>query len=95
MENVSLDSLAMLRHKVADYSAWRPAYDADAPRRESAGLKELGVYRDAADQNMILMLVEVEDASVLRAMMASPDLAEKMKEAGVISKPDAWMGVPV
>jgi len=44
---------------------------------------------------MVLMVVEVEDASVLKAMMASPDLAEKMKEAGVISKPDAWMGVPV
>ena len=81
-----------LRHKVADYSAWRPVYDADAPRRAEAGLKEVGVYRDADDENMVLIVWETDDTNAFKAMMESPELAEKMKEAGVTSEPQTWMG---
>ncbi len=84
--------MVFLKHKVADYSAWRPAYDADASTRAEAGLKEAGVYRDADDENMILIVWDAEDGNALQAMLESPDLAEKMKAAGVTSKPEAWMG---
>jgi heme-degrading monooxygenase HmoA len=81
-----------LRHKVADYVAWRPIYDADEPRRNEAGLKEIGVYRDADDENMILIVWETDDTNAFKAMVESPDLADKMKEAGVTSEPETWMG---
>ena len=82
----------VLRHKVADYSAWRPVYDADAPRRAEAGLKEVGVYRDADDENMVLIVWGTEDGDTVKALVESPDLADKMKEAGVTSEPQVWMG---
>lgn len=85
-------STVFLKHKVADYSAWRPAYDADAPTRTEVGLKEMGVYRNADDENMILIVWETDDTNALKAMLESPDLADKMKKAGVTSKPEAWIG---
>ncbi len=86
--------MAFLKHKVADYSVWRPGYDADIPRRAEAGLQEVGVYRHTDDENMVMIVWEAEDGNVLNAMLESPDLAEKMKEVGVVSKPEAWMGEP-
>ena len=85
-------STVFLRHRVADYSVWRPVYDADAPRRTEVGLKEMGVYRDADDENMVLIVWETNDTNAFKAMLESPELADKMKEAGVTGKPEAWIG---
>jgi len=84
--------VTFLTHKVADYATWRPLYDADASRRAESGLQEMGIYRGADDQNMILIVWDVADGAVVKAMLESEDLAAKMKEAGVMSKPEAWMG---
>ena len=84
-----------IRHEVADYSAWKPIYDADLPRRNAAGLKEIGVYREASDENMVVVIFEVENPEVIKEMLQSEDLAEKMKEAGVLTKPEVWVGNPI
>ncbi|MCH8293301.1 cyclase [Candidatus Poribacteria bacterium] len=84
-----------LKHEVADYSAWKPLYDADLPRRNAAGLKEIGVYREASDENMVVVIFEVENPEVIKEFLQSEDLAEKMKEAGVLTKPEVWVGNPI
>ena len=84
-----------LKHEVADYSAWKPLYDADLPRRNAAGLKEIGVYREASNENMVVIIFEVENLEVFKEMLQSEDLAEKMKEAGVLTKPEVWVGNPI
>ncbi len=84
-----------LKHEVADYSAWKPLYDADLPRHNAAGLKEIGVYREASDENMVLVIFEAENLEVFKEMLQSEDLAEKMKEAGVLTKPEVWVGNPI
>ena len=92
IEEETMASTIFLKHKVSDYSAWRLVYDADAPRRLEAGLQEMGVYRDSDNENMVLMVWSAEDGNALKAMLESADLAEKMKEAGVTSVPETWMG---
>lgn len=84
--------IVFTRHKVADYAAWRPKYDADVARRKQAGLCDLALYRDASDPNMVLMMWEADGLDGLKAMLSSPDLKALMKEAGVISQPEAWVG---
>ena len=81
-----------LRHKVADYDAWRPIYDGDLARRGEAGLREIGVYREADDQNMVLIVWDADQLDGIKAMVASDDLKAKMQEAGVISPPEVWFG---
>ena len=80
-----------LRHSVRDYDAWRPHYDEDRPRRDSAGLTELGVYRDAGDPNVVLLVWSADDTGGFEAMMASEALREKMQSAGVEGAPEVWI----
>lgn len=80
-----------LRHSVADYNAWRPVYDADRPRRDEGGLREVGVFRGADDPNSVLVVWVADDVSGFQAMMESDDLKEKMQEAGVTSAPEVWI----
>lgn len=83
------------RHRVADYEAWRPVYDDDIGRRDAAGLRQIGVYRDTDDPNTILMVFEADDVEGFMSMLGSEGLQEKMQEAGVISPPEAWIGETV
>jgi len=77
----------ILSHKIEDYRKWRPVFDADYQRRKEAGLTNERVFKAADDSNHIHIIAEVSDPSYTAKMMEDPDLASKMKEAGVISKP--------
>jgi hypothetical protein len=77
----------ILNHRVEDYKKWRPVFDADTRRRTEAGMKNEKVFRSADDPNNIYIIADVADPSTTAKMMNDPDLAAKMKEGGVISKP--------
>ncbi len=75
-----------LNHPIADYAAWRPVFEADAPRREAAGMTNVIVLRDADNPNSI-WLVGDGDPDKVNAMMQDPDLAAAMQESGVTGPP--------
>jgi hypothetical protein len=77
----------ILNHRVEDYKKWRPVFDADDRRRKDGGMTNEKVFRSADDPNNIYIIAELADVSILDKMMDDPDLAAKMKEGGVISKP--------
>ena len=77
----------ILNHKVEDYKKWRPVFDSDGRRRKEAGMTNERVFRSAEDPNHIFIIADVADPSITAKMMSDPDLAAKMKEGGVISKP--------
>lgn len=76
-----------MSHDVADFAAWKPIYKADAPRRNGAGMKEVAVGTQADNPKKVFMIFE-GDASAVQPMLSDPDLAAKMKEAGVTSAPE-------
>jgi hypothetical protein len=78
----------ILKHRVADYARWKPIYDADEPRRVSAGLREIKVGQKEDDSNLVYMIWETLDAARLRKMIEDPELLETMKKAGVIGEPE-------
>lgn len=77
-----------MSHEVADFATWKPIYDGDAPRREEAGFKDLAVGTQADNPKMVYMIWE-GDPVALDSMMKDPSLADKMKQAGVISTPQS------
>jgi hypothetical protein len=77
----------IISHKVKDYEAWRPIFDQDQDRRQKFGFRNQHVFRDVNDANHIYMSAEIDNPSVLDNFFEDPDLAEKMKKAGVISDP--------
>ena len=78
----------VIHHKVSDYAAWRPAYDAHEPSRVSAGITNGRVFRGAEDPNDLVILFDVADVPKARVWCASEDLKSVMTRAGVQGKPD-------
>ena len=80
----------LVRHRVADFSKWKAAYDSHLPARQKAGLKEKHLLRNIDDPNEVILLFEAEDIEKAREFGNSPDLGEAMQKAGVVDKPDIY-----
>jgi len=80
----------LVRHKVADFSKWKPAYDAHLPARQKAGLKEEHLLRNTDNPNEVILLFEATGLQKAKEFGASSDLREAMQKAGVIDKPDIY-----
>ena len=80
----------MVRHKVADFGEWKPVYDAHAPARAKAGLKEEHLLRNIDNPDEIVLLFSTDDLGKAKTFAASADLREAMQKAGVTDKPDLY-----
>jgi hypothetical protein len=80
----------LVRHKVADFTKWKPVYDAHLSARENAGLKEEHLFRNADDPNEVLLLFSAEDLDKAKTFTASDDLRQAMEKSGVSDKPDIY-----
>lgn len=80
-------ALLVVHHKVHDYAAWRPAYDAHEPARLASGITNGRVFRKAEDPNELVILLDVADVDRARASAAGADLKAAMQNAGVLGEP--------
>lgn len=78
----------MIRYKVEDYAKWKVVFDSGSGMRAAASSVKGHIFRDADDPSMVTILNHFENADQAEAFMQSPDLAEAMKQAGVISEPE-------
>ena len=83
-----------LKHKVKSYDSWRPAYDRHLVARAQAGLREVGVFRDAKDSNDLLIVWTTDNLGQAKSFLNSLELKSKMKESGVVSEPEVWFADP-
>ena len=77
-------AIIILNHEVKDFATWKPHYDGDSQRRKQAGFKEVAVGTHSDNPKMVYMIWEGDPAAV-KTMLADPELAAKMKTAGVVS----------
>ena len=80
----------LIRHKVNDFAKWKAAYDAHAPARDSAGLKEIHLLRNVNSLDEIVLMYEVTDLAKAQEFVGSTDLQTAMQSAGVMDKPDIY-----
>jgi quinol monooxygenase YgiN len=80
-------SSLIVMHKVKDFAAWKPVFEADEPNRKAAGITGHVIMLDTAKPNMVGLWLPTNDLAKAEAFAASPELKAKMKEAGVIGKP--------
>jgi hypothetical protein len=83
-------SFVLVRHKVRDFSEWKPGYDAHLPKRIEAGLTEKQLFRGANDPNEVVVIFEARDHGRAKAFVESADLRETMQRLGVVDKPDVY-----
>jgi quinol monooxygenase YgiN len=79
-----------LRHKVADYKAWRKEYDKHPDFQKASGITVATVYQADDDPNDVTVVHEFTSMAAARAFVKNPDLAAAMKAAGVVGTPTFW-----
>ena len=78
---------AVVRHKVADYDAWRAVYDTLADVQAKGGVTAESVHRLVGDGNDLLVVHKFEPADAAQAFFSSGELRDGMQRAGVLGAP--------
>jgi heme-degrading monooxygenase HmoA len=80
----------LIRHHVADYTAWKAVFDEHELTRRANGSQGGRLFRDAADPHEVLVLLAWDDLERARLFVDSDDLREAMAQSGVTDRPDIW-----
>ena len=78
----------LIRHKVADYSRWKEVFDAHFGARKHAGETGCQLFHNMDDPRDIVLLLDWQSVDEARKFMTSPDLRQRMQEAGVQGNPE-------
>ena len=77
----------MIHHQVADYAAWKVAFDEhDATRREYGG-GDYMLFNSVDNPNEVVVVFEWDSMDNARAFSESAELREAMQQAGVTGPP--------
>jgi hypothetical protein len=80
----------IVRHRVADFDAWRRVYEDHGRVRNRYGIGEGSLHRDADDPSMVTVVLKAADLGPAREFAGTADLKDTMLRAGVISEPEIW-----
>ena len=76
-------TVALVRHRVADFDAWRKVYDDFAPIQTEHGVRAHQVLRSIENPNDLIVTHTFDSPEAARAFFATPELKEAMSQAGV------------
>ena len=77
----------IVRHKVKDYASWKKVFAEHGKVRAQFGFTKSRVHQYLDDPNHVIVVCDVKDINKAKAFATAPDLAQKMKEAGVVDEP--------
>ena len=77
------NTIALVRHRVADFDAWRKVYDGFAPIQAERGVQSHQVLRSIESPSEVIVTHTFDSPEVARAFFATPELKEAMSKAGV------------
>jgi hypothetical protein len=77
----------LIRHEVADFTAWKVAFDSAFDWRRKSGERSCHIFRSAGSVNDLTLFFEWESLEKARAFVASEELKAKMASAGVKGAP--------
>ena len=77
----------LIQHEVADFTAWKAAFDSAFDWRRKNGERSCHIFRSAGSVNDLTLFFEWESLEKARAFIASDELKAKMASAGVKGSP--------
>lgn len=80
-----------IRHRVQDYAAWKQVFDDFAPQRRAGGEISYALYHQEDDDNDIALLFEWDTMERAKAFIASDEIRETMRNAGVEGGPPTFL----
>jgi hypothetical protein len=84
------DVRMFIRHEVADYAAWRKAYNAFDATRRKLGVTGQAVYQSLDNPNDVTVTHDFKTADKAKSFASSSDLKSTMEKAGVKGTPQVW-----
>ena len=84
------DVRMFVRHEVADFGAWKKAFNAFAPVQKKAGVIYKAVYQSTDDPNDVTVIHEFHSMEQAKAFAALPELKTAMQKGGVKGEPQIW-----
>jgi hypothetical protein len=78
----------LYRHKVADFTKWKRAYNAHLGARQLAGLTELHLLQNIDDPNEVVILFAADDLNKAKALTSSAEVRAIIQNSGVVGEPD-------
>lgn len=81
----------LIRHRVANYPAWKAAFDEHESTRRANGSQAERLFCDPADPRQLFLFLEWDDLERARLFIDSDDLREALAQAGVTDDPDIWL----
>ena len=76
-------TVALVRHRVADFDAWKRTYDGFAPIQAEHGVRAHKVLRSIENPNDVIVTHTFDSPETARAFFAMPELKNAMREGGV------------
>jgi len=76
-------TVALVRHRVADFDAWRKVYDDFAPIQAEHGVHAHQVLRSIENPNDVIVTHTFDSPEAAKAFFAMPELKEAMSKGGV------------
>jgi heme-degrading monooxygenase HmoA len=77
----------LVHHEVADYSAWKAAFDSALDWRTKHGERHCRIFRGVQNPNELTLMFEWESFEKAHAFVGSDELKTRMAKAGVKTTP--------
>lgn len=78
----------LVRHRVANFEAWKAVFDEAFMLRKSAGERNFHLYREVNDPSDLTLFFEWESAAMAERFLQSDQLKTAMQKAGVQGEPE-------
>ena len=80
--------MALIKHRVKDFAAWKVAYDSHDSARLANGLHSYVIGRGMDDSMMVMIAMKADDLEKAKAFAKDPGLKDVMQKAGVVGAPE-------
>jgi hypothetical protein len=80
-------ALAIVRHAVRDYGAWRKVYDEAGPMQKAGGVIEESVYQVKDAPNDVVVLHRFNSVQDAEKFLTNSELKDAMQRSGVVGAP--------
>lgn len=82
----------IISHEVADFGAWKKAFDSGKGNREKVGLTERYVMRDANKSNSVIVVFEAASLDHAKKFVSDPGFKDRIKKASVSGAAEIKIG---
>ena len=76
-------TVAVVRHQVSDFEAWKQVYDGFAPVQTEHGVRAHQVLRSIDNPNDVIVTHTFDSSEAARGFFAMPELRDAMSDGGV------------